>query len=176
MSGGPESGGGINGGSFPPLNNNHNSSGGGGGGEWPQNAFYAHPDGGSMGYGMEFALGGMNGSGGGGGAAADGAGGGGVGMGGDYAGPWGSADPSMNLESLWPQNVAGLFDSMLMPGYANSMEMVSGLLLRFRCSLGWKENGTDFVRASFLFFVQHGGVVTFGNGGSGAITPYYPSS
>jgi len=105
-----------------------------------------------MGYGMEFALGGMNGSGGGGGAAADGAGGGGVGVGGDYAGPWGSADPSMNLESLWPQNASGLFDSMLMPGYANSMEMVSGLLLRFRCSLGWKENGTDFVRASFLFF------------------------
>ncbi|KAL7413695.1 fungal-specific transcription factor domain-containing protein [Mrakia frigida] len=131
MSGGPESGGGMGGGSFPHLGSNNTS------GEWPQNAFYAHPDGGSMGYGMEFALG-MNGSGG--GAAADG-GSGGV----DYAGPWGSADPSMNLETLWPQNASGLFDSMLMPGYANSMEM-------------------------------HGGVVTFGNGGSGAITPFYPSS
>lgn len=101
----------MGGGSFPHLGSNNTS------GEWPQNAFYAHPDGGSMGYGMEFALG-MNGSGG--GAAADG-GSGGVG----YAGPWGSADPSMNLETLWPQNASGLFDSMLMPGYANSMEMVS---------------------------------------------------
>lgn len=119
-----------------------------------------------MGYGMEFALG-MNGSGG--GAAADGVGGG------EYAGPWGSADPSMNLESLWPQNASGLFDSMLMPGYANSMEMVSGFVFCFASEDERVETRADLVRFRSRFF-QHGGVVTFGNGGSGAITPYYPSS
>ena len=106
--------------------------------EWSQNAFYAHPDGGSMGYGMEFAMG---------------SGAGGVNPdapnsanGGVDFGAWGAGGGEMNLESLWGSNGnAGLFDSMLMPGYAQSMEF-------------------------------QGGVVHFGNGGSGAITPYFPSS